>query len=326
MKAEKEYGFRIFEEMFYGMSSDEKKKYLAPDYVQIFLRELNKQSSGLGDTLKKIYLTSDFPENWDEIRREIIGKEGIGVIMAEKPFGEGRPWGHEFMDVLYKCECDFPITPLFYFLQNCVSGEAVFQRKPAVVRNTMPILSSMIKCGNGDFRRATLVNLGSAFGYDVFELLESFPEIRPFMTAINIDIAKEAVVKGRFIADEKKTAGVSFHQGNMLKFNQYVKGADITWLIGMLCSFGHDGCVDMLKKSKAYLRSGGMCIGACVTDAMPGKDLFTCFVLQMILGWYLCYRRHDDVQRIFESSGYSYEGYFSEGHEELYCIGIGKAE
>ncbi len=110
---------------------------------------------------------------------------------------------------------------------------------------------------------------------------------------------------------------------NDLRFNLqfgkfgYVVEADIR---GFFDHMDHDWLLRMLKEriddvaflnlickwlKVGILKSDGICIGAYVTDAMPQKDSLTCFVLQTILGWYLCYRGSDDVKKIFESSGYT---------------------
>ena len=317
----KEYGFTVYERAFTGKSSEEKRKYISIEYVKIFLDELNFQQPGLGDSIQNIFVSGIFPEHWCDIKKSVIGKDGIGPIMAEKPFGQGRPWGHEFMDLLYRNVK--PQNPLESILSKCISGEAVYNRKRVVVEQTNAALSPVKDQREHASTPAKIVNLGSACGDDMFELLESFPGLQSSVGVVNIDIAEEAVNLGQHIAQEKKMKGVSFVQGDMLKLHRKINGADIALLIGMLCGLGHKWGVKMLRSAKKYLNQKGLIMGACVTDKMVHEDLFTCFILEEILGWHLCYRQPADVESMFTEAGFNYQGYYTEGGEKFYCIGIG---
>lgn len=318
-----EPGFMLYGDLFYNLRMDDKIKYLEHDYVQRFLGELNCQQTGFGNKVRNIFIRAVFPDDWEAMRITIISDKGMGPIMAVKPYGEGRPWGHEFMDVLYGVT--EPVTPLDSLLKDSISGKAVFNRKPSVVRNSIPILETIMGV-NQIPKKINLINLGSAFGYDAFELLEACPNLASLLNITNIDIAEDAVSFGNRLAIEKKMSNVSFIAGDMLKLSKKISEQDIAWLIGMLCGANFSFARLMMKKTGEYLKNGGLVIGACVTDVMPRVDLFTCFILEEILGWRLCYRNCHEVEKLFVESSFKYLGSFSEGKEKFYQIGIGQKQ
>jgi len=316
-----EYGFSVYRDYAAEIGRNGRARYLEFDYAQKFISNLNELLPGMGERVQNAYLDFSLPSDWSDIKAQIAGLGGISNVMMESPFGQGRPWGAEFMDTLYRqSHCCLPLDALY---RDSISGVAVDCRKPSVVTNSIGILQSMIEMNE---RQMTLINLGSAYGYDVFQLFDAYPEISKRFVAVNVDIDINAVAKGSQIAKKHGFKNVQFVQGDMMKMHRKINGASLVWLIGMLCSFGHKLNVAMIKSAAKYAELGGAIIGACVTDRMVFKDLFTCFTLEEIIGWHLCYRTDQDVKILFEDSGLTWERSFSEGNEEIYCIGIGRVQ
>lgn len=314
----KEYGMTIFEEMYQGLSRSERKEYLDKIYVKRFLDQLNGLSPHLGDSVLNAYMNGALPDNWEEIRREVINLGGvIGPILERDP-GDAR-----FMNLLYRYT--FPQGPLDQFLMNCDSGRAVNYRKTAVIKNTTPVIKAMMS--DRPDNRITVLNLGSGYGYDSLEMSRQYADIAACANFINIDICRKAIEEGIDLLKKneyKVFSGVSFHRQNMLKVS--VKNADMSWIIGVLCGFPHNACIDHIKCTAKMMRKGGIIYGACVTDEMIKKDFFTCFVLQQILHWPLCYRRQEDVARMFEDADLRWRRdlSFKEDNTFYYVIGAGE--
>lgn len=321
--SQEEYGLNIFKRKFQGIFSRGKEKYLTFDYAQEFINSLNSLRKGLGDRLRQIFLTAEFPNNWQEIRQEILDVGGfIGPVLCE------NPGSAQFMDLLYRYK--EPQGPLDKFLMNCKSGRAVDYRKAATIGNITPVLLSLIQAGQFKkrfWKRITVLNLGSGCGYDSMEISSKNSAIAQYASFINIDIDKEALRKGASLLNKIEYSdlpGISFHSKNMLHVN--IKNAHMAWIIGILCSFSQRDCIRYLRITKSFLTPGGIVYGACVTDQMLNNDLFTCFVLEYILNWRLCYRKQGQVKEMFEAAGYIWrpELIFQEEPTRYYVIGAGE--
>lgn len=318
VKTETEYGLKIFREKFFNLNTKNKEKYLNFGYVEVFLDALNKLNFGLGNSLKKIFLTAKFPSNWEEIRQEVLKVGGyIGPVLCE------NPGSFQFMDLLYRCK--EPRGPLDRFLMDCHSGIAVDHRKSATIQNIAALLTRM-QNGNGNSScKKKVLNLGSGCGYDTFEISDGSNSISNQFIFINVDIDYKAIAEGEQILQERypHLRNISFLQKDMLHLK--VRNAVVAFIIGVLCGFPQKQCVRNLRIVKSFISPGGIVYGACVTDRML-EDLFTCFVLEYILNWTLCYRKPEDVQAMFEQAGLKWRQdlTFIEEPTEFYVIGAGE--
>lgn len=317
IKTSREYGLNIFKRKFQGIFSKAKKKHLAFNYVQEFINSLNCSSKGLGDQLRQIFLTAEFPDTWPEIRQKILDVGGfIGPVLCENP-GSAR-----FMDLLYRYES--PQGPLDKFLTECTSGRAVDNRKTSTINHIGPNLLSL--AGKG-FKTANVLNLGSGCGYDVIEMSAGNKDIAEKVNFINVDIDQEALVRGGALLREERFSylkGISFLNRNMVKTG--IKNAMAAMVIGILCSFSYEVCVRHLRIIKSSIFPGGIVYGACVTDKMVSDDLFTSFVLESVLNWHLCYRKTQEVEAMFKEAGYIWRSdlTFVEEPTAYYTVGAGE--
>ncbi len=321
--AKEEYGLIIFKRKFQGIFSRGKEKYLDFDYVKEFIDSLNILHRGLGDQLRQIFLTAVFPNHWQEIRQKVLDVGGfIGPILCKNP-GSAK-----FMDLLYHYEQ--PRGPLDKLLMDCRSGRAVDYRKAATIKNIAPALSTLIQktwLTDNLINAANVLNLGSGCGYDVIEMSRGSKTIAEHVKFINVDIDAEALAKGKLLLQKKEfrdLTGISFLNKNMLKVN--IKNAIAAMVIGVLCGFTQRECISNLRIEKSFIIPGGIVWGACVTDRMVQEDLFTCFILELVLNWHLCYRKPKQVQEMFEAAGYIWRPdlTFEEEPTRYYVIGAGE--
>ncbi len=303
-------GDKLYSKLFHGLSASQKRKYLQFDYVQEFIGGLNQIKKRLGDDLVKFFLTAEKPSHWVEMYNLILEKGGfIGPILSK------NPGSAQFMDLLYRYK--EPQGPLDSFLTNCLSGQAVNYRKKAVVQHSMDLMK------NGKER--ILLNLGSGYGYDSIEIAKKFQKMR----IINVEIDREVVERGEQILNqlENNFQNISFLCKDMARV-KIEQQADYAWVIGVLCSFTQECSIKYLSLfRRRYMLPQGIIWGACVSDQMVKKDLFTSFVLEKILNWHLYYRTKQDVKEIFEKAGYKWREdlVFSESERGFYIIGAGEA-
>lgn len=314
MDVNNEYGLTVFQENFLA-PSDQKLKYLSFSYIWTFVKELEKKRAGLGTTLIEIFLTAQFPENWQSIKAEILRVGGfIGPVLCENP-GSFR-----FMDLLYRYKK--PEGPLDKYLMNCQSGRAVNHRKAATIKHVSSILAQM---QNGQGRKKVL-NLGSGCGYDTLEMAAGNGIIDSGTSIINVDIDPAAVAQGNNLFRDKYShlTSISFVKNNMLTLK--IRDVVMALIIGILCSYPHEVCVRNLRIVKSFLLPGSIVYGACVTDRMLQEDLFTAFVLEYLLGWHLCYRKAEKVEKMFTDAGYIWRPdlTFVENPTRFYVIGAGE--
>jgi cyclopropane fatty-acyl-phospholipid synthase-like methyltransferase len=308
-------GFTAYAETYALTSKEDREKHLELSYVRDFIHGLNAASNELGDKVWNAFVKGYLPEDW-QVTKELVIKLGgmSGPILSVNP---GDP---TFMDLLY--DNSLADKPLDKFLTNSKGGQAVFFRKMTLVDKVEEKLTK-IATGNHD-TKAKVLNLGSGFGHDTIELVSKNETIRENVSFVNVDIDPVAILEG-----EKRLASLNFHsnvsfmQKDMLKLKMKNE-ADMAWIIGILCPLSASTCTRYLKIVKKFMKPNGLVYGACVTDKML-DDLFTCFILENILNWKLCYRSETEVRKIFEDAGYHWQEdlSFSEVDTRMYQIGVG---
>ena len=212
-------------------------------------------------------------------------------------------------------------TPLDYALYYSLSSDALRNRLDAVIRFTTAYLRSRVHVSS---ERLLVLNLGAGTGRDTTEVCKKDPLIAEKTEIHCIDLDSEALAVGIRMATSRHLNNIRFFQKNISRLN-YRKEVDYGLLIGILCPVEFDHCVRFLKIIRRYFKPGAPLIAACVLEEMLKKDLFTAYLLREIAGWNLCFRKPDDVRKMFEEAGYGHGGVFYDVPTKFYAIGIGLA-
>ena len=301
----KEYGFTILDTFYYGLSVQKRGTFLDNQYSQDLFSDLNQQKKCAGTELQDCYLNDKTIPLW--LKELIIGSRGVAYRAAK--MGDAEPYCQELMRVFYQIN-GFEETPFLKFMSAAIGGRAVAHRRDIISQQTNKFL----------FDGVSLLNLGSAFGDCIDVLLKSLNQ--PFnIEVLNIDIDQKAIDIGN--QQFAKHNNVSFLKADMMKL-QLKKKYNIVWLIGMLCGLNTKHTIHFTNTAAQYGENDGILIGACLTDKMVFKDLFGSWTMANILEWHLNYRKPANVKECFEAAELKWLGSFSEGHNKLYEIGIGK--
>jgi len=302
---------KIFD--YYRLPREEKVKFLKDQGAKDILGVLPEKVAGI---FKEGFL-SGLPgseiENWNKVASYFYNNSSMIREITEDP-GTFR-----MLEKIYtRREL---VTPLDYMLYYSLSADALRNRLNAVIRFTTAYLRSKVHAST---EQLLVLNLGAGTGRDTIEVCRNDPLIAEKTDIHCIDLDSEALAVGVRIASSRGLGNIRYFQKNITRLN-YRKEADYGLLIGILCPLEFDHCVRLLKIMKRYFKPGAPVVAACVLDEMLKKDLFTAYILREIAGWNLCFRKPEDVQRMFEEAGYRYGGVFYDVPTRFYSIGIGLA-
>ncbi|MBI4690039.1 MAG: hypothetical protein HY754_07200 [Nitrospirae bacterium] len=110
-------------------------------------------------------------------------------------------------------------------------------------------------------------------------------------------------------------------QGKIVGY--YQNKFDVLVLKGILCPYDSRGCRTLLEHVKVMLKPGGTIIASNVSKKMVEDDPFTCFIMNSIVNWVMCYKDESELKDIFEDAGFIWKGSFADDLG-FHIMGIGE--
>lgn len=77
------------------------------------------------------------------------------------------------------------------------------------------------------------------------------------------------------------------------------------------------------SRSEYPRRVGGTIIASNVSKKMMEDDPFTCFIMNSIVNWVMCYKDESELKDIFEDAGFIWKGSFADDLG-FHIMGIGE--
>lgn len=214
-------------------------------------------------------------------------------------------------ELIYEQIGDSPVDMYFF---KSRSGAAVKGRQEAMQNYLVAVMSKCIK----ERGKVAVGDLGSGPGrYIINAVLRLFEKGHPrgAVRASCFDIDENAVLRGNRLAviygvDD----AVRFRRVDMQReLPKFQKGKfDILLLKGILCPYDPQGCRTLMEHVKPMLRSGGTVVASNVSKKMAEDDPFTCFIMNRIGNWVMCYKDEAELKGVFEGAGFIWKGSFAD--------------
>ena len=209
-------------------------------------------------------------------------------------------------------------SPLDNNFLQCKGGRAIRSRLAAIEDK----LNEMIEKYKKEKGSVLIGNLGSGPGRDVIDVFSRYYRNDPDVRAVFLDKDEVALERGERMAKTKGVENmIEFVQGSFLRYKPRKK-FDIVLLIGVLCPLEFEVCTIILRKIREFLNPNGSLIASATTKKMSREDPFTRYIMEWGANWKLIYKDEEEMKRIFEKSGYKWQGYFLD-QSGYHIMGIG---
>lgn len=208
-----------------------------------------------------------------------------------------------------------------YFWES-MAGKAVRSRLEAVIEKVSILIDNYLQ----HQENLRILSLGSGPGRDIINILTNHPRASQ-VRAICVDKNETALQEGK---SKAKRAGVDhlveFTNGNFLNRGIVPSSEfDIALLIGILCPLDAKTCVTLLKLGKRFLKKEGCIVASNASKTMSAEDPFTCYIMERMGSWRLNFKDENEMQKIFESAGYIWQGYFTDEYN-FHIMGMGEPQ
>jgi 2-polyprenyl-3-methyl-5-hydroxy-6-metoxy-1,4-benzoquinol methylase len=198
------------------------------------------------------------------------------------------------------------------------AGRAVRSRLESVEANLFEIFEKNLQ----EKKNLLIGNFGSGPGRDTINVLSHHYRGRSGLKAIHIDRDRAAINRGIVMAKNRGLDDiVEFSCQSFMKYCPEEK-FDIVVLVGVLCSLDFETCVNVLSTIKRTIKSGGLIIASNATPAMKDGDPFAYFLMNWLANWKLEFKNTKIMKKIFEKSGYAWQGSFTEKFG-FHLMGVG---
>jgi len=198
------------------------------------------------------------------------------------------------------------------------AGKAVRARLEAVEGNLFKIFEKKLQ----EKKSLLIGNFGSGPGRDTINVLFRHYKGCSGLKAIHIDRDRAAINRGVVMAKNRGLSdNVEFSCQSFMKYCPAEK-FDIVVLVGVLCSLDFGTCVNVLSTIKRTIKSGGLIIASNATPRMKDDDPFAYFLMNWLANWKLEFKDIKIMEKIFERSGYAWQGSFTEKFG-FHLMGVG---
>ena len=207
--------------------------------------------------------------------------------------------------------------PIDQYFFTSKGGKAIKSRLVRVEENFHTLAETYLKRGD-----VLIGNLGGGPGRDTIDVFSKYYSDNKNITAVNVDKDKNAIKRGKRIADAVGVLNkIEFSENNFMKYNPREK-FDIIILVGVLCSLPIETCILVLKKAQRMLAKGGCIMASNVLPKMLKDDPFTYFIMEKITNWKLVFKEEDILKDIFTKAGLKWQRSFTDDYG-FHCVGIG---